>query len=103
MKRVVAGSRSSVATISARKASPSAGLVVERFAEGLADQVARYVGMVEALADAVRDGGFQRVAVQNVLVDEARQLGLAAGDILGLLADAGPDRIDLVEAVAGRV
>ena len=77
------------------------GLVVERLAESLPDQIARHVGMIEPLADAVRDRVFERVAVQDVLVEKARQFRLAAGDIFGFLADAGPDRIDLGEAFGG--
>ncbi len=99
MKRLVAGSRSTVATMSARKISPSDGLFVERVAIGLADQVAGDVGIAEPLADAVDDRGFQRVVVQDVLVDEGGELRLAARDVLRLAADARPDRIDLVEGL----
>ena len=104
MKRLVAGSRSTMATMSARNASPIAGCVVERIAIGLADQIARHVGIAEPLADAVNDRGLERVVVQDVLIDEGRELRLAARDVLRLAADARPDRIDLIEApLAGRV
>ncbi len=76
-------------------------LIVERVSVSLADQVARHVGIAEPLADAVNDGRLQRVVVQNVLENEGREFGLAARHRLGLLADARPDRIDLVEAFCG--
>ena len=76
-------------------------LVLERVGIGLADQVAGNVGIAEPLADAVDDRGFQRVVVQDVFVDEGRELRLAARDVLRLAADARPDRIDLVEALGG--
>ena len=76
-------------------------LVVERVAIGLADQVAGNVGIAEPLADAVDDGGFQRVVVQDVLIDEGGEFGLAARDIFRLGAHARPDRIDLVETLGG--
>ena len=103
MKRLVAGSRSTVATMSARNDLAEHRLFVERVAIGLADQVAGNVGIAEPLADAVDDRGFQRVVVQDVLIDEGGELRLAARDVLRLAADARPDRIDLVEALAGRV
>ena len=65
MKRLVAGSRSTMATMSARKASPSVGCSSNRLAIGLANQVARDVGMRQPLADPVRDRGFQRVVMQE--------------------------------------
>ena len=57
--------------------------------------------MVEPLADAMRDRGFKRVVMQNVLIDEGGELGLPARDIFRFVADARPDRIDLVEAPCG--
>ena len=75
------------------------GLVVQRVAIGLADQIAGNVGVAEPLADAVNDRGLERVMVEDVLVDEGRELRLAARGILRLLADARPDRIDLVEGL----
>jgi hypothetical protein len=39
--------------------------------------------------------------VQDGGVDEARKLGLAPHHVLGLVANARPDRIDLVEPVRG--
>ena len=74
-------------------------LIVERVAIGLADQVAGHVGIAEPFADAVDHRRFQRVVVQDVLVDEGGKLRLAARDVLRLTADARPDRIDLVEAL----
>src|SRR5215468_8667062 len=57
--------------------------------------------MGEPLTHAVRDSGFERVVMENILVDEGRQLRLAASDILRLIADARPDRIDFIEAPYG--
>ena len=57
--------------------------------------------MVEALADAMDDRGFQSIVMQNVFVDEGRELRLAAHDIFRFAADARPDRIDLVEGPCG--
>jgi hypothetical protein len=56
--------------------------------------------MSKPLADTMRDCGFQRVVMENVLVDKRRELWLAACDILRLAADACPDRIDLVEGLS---
>jgi hypothetical protein len=58
--------------------------------------------MREPLADAVRDRSLQRVMMKNVLVDEGRELRLAPRDISASLR-IRPDRIDLIEARAGRV
>ena len=102
MKRLVAGSRSTVATISARNASPiEADLPARRI--GLTDEFGRHVGMVEPLADAMHDCRLERVVMQDVLVDEGGEFWLAARDVLGFAADARPDRIDLIEGRAGRV
>ena len=57
--------------------------------------------MVEPLGDAVDHRGLQRVVVQDRRIDEGRELGLAPHDLLGLAADARPDRVDLVERVGG--
>ena len=76
-------------------------LVLQRVGIGLPDQFGRDVGMVEPLADAVHDRRLERVVVQDGRVDEGRELGLAAHDLLGLAADARPDRIDLVERPRG--
>src|SRR4029077_16631764 len=57
--------------------------------------------MGEPLADAVRDGSFERVVMENVLVDESCELRLPARDVLRLNADARPDRIDFIEGPCG--
>ncbi len=77
---------------------PEDRLIFERVVIGLADHVRRNVGVIQPLADAVRDRGLERVVMQDVLIDESGELGLAARDILAFSADARPDRIDLVEA-----
>ena len=56
--------------------------------------------MVEPLRHAMDDRGFERVVMQDGRIDEGRELGLAPHDLLGLVADARPDRIDLVERAA---
>ena len=53
--------------------------------------------MIEPLGDAMHDRILQRVVMQDGRIDEGRELGLAPDDLLGLAADARPDRIDLVE------
>ena len=57
--------------------------------------------MVEPLRHAMHDRGLQRVVMQDGRIDEGRELGLAAHGLLGLAADARPDRINLVERVCG--
>ncbi len=69
-------------------------VVAQRLAVGLADQVAGQRRMVEALGDAVHNGGLQPVVVQHAGIDEGRQLRLARDDLLRLLPDPGPTRID---------
>ena len=101
MKRLVAGSRSTVADDVGAECLADRRLVVERVGIGLADQVAGNLGVAEPLADAMHDGGLQRVVVQDVLVDEGSEFGLAARDIFRLGAHTRPDRIDLVETLGG--
>ena len=57
--------------------------------------------MIEPLGDAVHDRLLERVVMQDRRIDEARKLRLAPHHLLGLVADARPDRIDLVEPVYG--
>ena len=76
-------------------------LVLKRVVIGLADQVGGYVGVVEPLADAMRDRCLERVVVQNVFVDKGGELRLAARDVFRFAADARPDRIDFVEGPCG--
>ncbi len=73
------------------------GLVFERVGIGLADQLGRDIGIIEPLGDAVDDRRLQRVVMQDGRIDEGRELGLAPRDLLGLAADARPDRVDLIE------
>ena len=76
-------------------------LVLQRVGIGLPDQFGRHVGMVEPLADPVHHRRLQRVVVQDRGIDEGADLGLAPDHILGLGADLGPDRIDLLEGRLG--
>ena len=85
--------------MSARNASPSARIVLQRVRVGLADQFARHVRMVEPLGDAMHHRLLERVVMQDRGIDEARKLRLAPRHLLGFVADARPDRIDLVEPV----
>jgi hypothetical protein len=57
--------------------------------------------MVEALADTMSDRSFQRVVVENVFVDEGREFGLTARDVLRFATDTRPNRIDLIECPCG--
>jgi len=80
---------------------------VERFGEarvvggdlavGLADQVARHVGMGEPRRNAVDDDALQRLVVEDRRVDEAGDLGLAADDVLRFARHASEDGIVLCE------
>src|SRR5262249_6108799 len=63
----------------------------------LPDQFARQRRMIDQTAQAVGDGHFKRVVVQDGRVDEGGELRLAARDVLGLPADAPPNRIELVD------
>ena len=76
---------------------PDRGLRVKRVVVGLRDQLGRDIGMVETLGQPVHDRGFEPVVMQNGRVDEGRKLGLAAHHLFGLVPDAGPYRIDLLE------
>src|ERR1044071_4785812 len=76
-------------------------LILERVVIGLADHVGRYIGMIQALADAMGNRGFKRVMMKDVFVDEGGEFGLAARNVLRFVADARPNRIDLVEALCG--
>src|SRR5262249_22821902 len=83
------------------KGLTQSALVFERIIVGLTDQVGRHIGMGEPLTDAMRDGCFERVVMEDILVDESRELRLAARDVLRLAADTRPDRIDFIEAPRG--
>ena len=76
-------------------------LVVERIAIGLADHIGRYVGVIQPLADAMGNRGLKRIVMEDVFINEGGELGLAARNVLRFVADARPDRIDLVEALCG--
>jgi hypothetical protein len=76
------------------------GITLECIGVSLPDQFGRYIGAVEALGHAVDDRGFQRVVMQDGRIDEGRELGFAPRDLLGLAADARPDRVDRVEPAA---
>src|SRR5262245_18273881 len=68
---------------------------------GLSNKVSRNVGVGEPLAHPMRDYGFERVMMKNVLVDEGGELGLAARHVLSFATDARADWMDLVEAPCG--
>ncbi len=74
-----------------------ARFVFQRIGVSLADQFARHVRMVEPLGDTMHHRLLERVMVQDRRIDEARKLGLAPRHLFGLVADARPDRVDLVE------
>src|SRR4029079_9498968 len=57
--------------------------------------------MVEPLRDAVHHRRLQRVVMQDGRIDEGREFGLLARDLLGFTTDAHPHRIDLVEDACG--
>ena len=87
--------------MSARNDEPDRRIALERLLIGLPDQLGRHVGMIEPLRHAMHDRGFERVVMQDGRIDEGRELGLAPHGLLGLVADARPNRIDLVERVCG--
>ena len=72
-------------------------LVLERVRIGLADQLAGNIRAIEAVRDAMDDGGLQRIVVEDRGVDEGGKLRLPTGDVLRLAADALPYRVDRVE------
>ena len=99
MKRCAAGSRSiGRHDVGAERVAESR-IVLQRVRIGLADQFARHVRMIEPLGDAMHHRVLERVVMQDRGIDEARKLGLAPRHLLGFVADARPDRIDLVEPV----
>ena len=96
-RRVQAGSRSSVATISARNASPIDGSCFERVGVGLADELGRHLRTIETRGDAMNDRCLQRVVMQNARIDERRQLALVPYDLLGFATDPRPYRVHLIQ------
>jgi hypothetical protein len=76
-------------------------LILQRALVGLPDQLRRHLRVIEPLGDPVHDRGLERVVVQDGREDEGRELGLAPHHLLGLTADARPDRIDLAERAGG--
>ena len=79
------------------------GIVAQRLVIGLADQVARQRRMVEPLGEAMHHRIFQALMMQHGRIDEGGKLGLAANDVLGLAADAIPDRIERRQLCALRI
>src|SRR5262249_60330434 len=79
------------------------GLGLERVGIGLPYQLGRDLGAVEPRGDAVHDRRLQRVVMQEGRIDEGRELGLAARGLLGLAANARPDRVNLVERTSPRL
>src|SRR5262249_56632600 len=71
--------------------------VFQRIGISLPDQFARQRRMIDQATQAMGDGCFERVVVQDGRVDEGGELRLAARDVLGLAADAPPNRIELVD------
>ena len=72
-------------------------VVLERIRIGLADQLAGNVRAVEPLRDPVDHRGFERIVVEDRGIDEGRKLGFGPGDVLRLVADAFPYRVDRIE------
>src|SRR5581483_7662156 len=73
------------------------GFVPQRVHVRLPDQTAGQGRMVEPLRQPVDYRGLERVVMQDRRVDEARQFGLAADDLLGLAPNACPNRINRIE------
>jgi len=71
------------------------GIILERIRVGLPDQFARNIRMIEPLGDAVHHRGLEGVVMQDRRIDEAGKLRLAPRHVLGLVANACPDRLDL--------
>src|SRR4029077_11805352 len=69
----------------------------ERFRIGLPDQLAGNVRPIEPLRDPMDNRGFERLVVAYRGIDEGRKLRLIAGDVLRLMADAFPYRVDRIE------
>src|SRR3974390_1815938 len=74
-------------------------LLFERVIVSLPDEIAGNVGIAKSLGDAMDQSSFERVVMQDVLVDEGSELRLASRGILRLAADARPHRVDLVQSL----
>ena len=94
MSRVQAGSRSATASEVGAEGVADGGIGRERLAEGLVDEVGRERRVAEPRRDAMGDGGFEGVVVEDRRQDEARQRRLLADRRLGLLTQLRPDGID---------
>ena len=74
----------------------------EHLGEGLADQIAGDVMMVEPVGDAMGDRLLERMMVEDVTVDEARQLRLGSRDRFRLGANPLPNGVEAGEALRRR-
>src|SRR4051812_4774666 len=72
-------------------------IVFERVRVSLANQFARHIRMIEPFGDAMHDRLLECVVMQNRGIDEAGKLRLAPRHLLGFVANALPDRINIVE------
>src|SRR3974390_549995 len=74
-------------------------ILFERVIVSLPDEITGNVGIAESLGDAMDQGSFERVVMQDVLVDKGSELRLASGGVLRLASDARPHRVDLVQSL----
>ena len=75
------------------------GFGLECLVEGMADQLAGDIGVVEPRGDAVRDRLFEPVVVEHGRENERRELRRVARDLFRFLADARPYRIEAAKAL----
>src|SRR5450755_1682910 len=73
---------------------PDRRLGRESLVEGMADQLARNVGMVEPRGDAVGDRLLELVVIEYGRENKGRELRCAPRDLFRFLADARPYRIE---------
>ncbi len=67
--------------------------------EGMDDQIRADVGVAEALCQPMRQRFLEALMVQDEREDEAAQGGLMPCNRLRFLADAVPDRIELLDGL----
>src|SRR3974390_654330 len=79
------------------KAFAELRLILERVVIGLPDQIGGDVGMIEPLRDAMHGRVFETIVMQDVLIHEGGEFGLAPRHLFRLSADARPYGIDFID------
>jgi hypothetical protein len=74
---------------------------LQRIVEGLADQIGRHVGMVEALGEAMGKRRLEAVVVEHIGDHHRGKRRLRRHDALGVVAHRIPHRIKRFDALSG--